>query len=305
MLTEFTPIVITAPQRSREWFEARLGNVTSSMVKVTMEFAKVTKAQLIKADHYFTLNNVAFADQIDILQKLREEYPFEYVMRAGIELPELASRANYRKGIVSERLSGVSMSENAYFSRPMKWGQDQEFFAKQLYKVRYGHRVEESPLFLHPEIMTGSSPDGLVIDRHTGELGNLESKSLEPYNHLYSIIMPEEVPKEYIPQIQHQMWLDGRGFCDFLGYDPRMKREEFVLFVQRVERDDFYIENVMIPNVVRFLDECDSDERRFYAILKKRQSMRTDSYWSPYTPIGPDEVASFSLADSQGDDSSL
>lgn len=292
-MTEFTPIIVTASQRSREWFEARLGNVTSSMVKVTMEYYAVTKTHLAKADAYFDLNQAAFMADIEVLQQLREKYPFEYCLRANVELQSAASRVNYRKGLVAERLSGVSMSENTYFSRAMKWGQDQEVFAKQLYRIRYGHRVEDSPLFLHPEIMTGSSPDGLVIDIETGELGNLESKSLEPHNHLYSIIMPEEVPETYIPQIQHQLWLTGRAWCDFLGYDPRMKREEFVLFVQRVERDDFYINEVMIPNVLRFLDECDVDERKFYAIYKKRQGMAKNTYWSPYTPITPEEVDQF------------
>lgn len=266
-MQEFTPIIVQAPQLSREWFEARLGNVTGSCVKFTRDYYAPTKTHMAKADEYFELNKLSF--DIETLQRLRDEYPTEYVLLSGIELQEKSTRLNYRRKLVAERLSGMSMDENMFVTPAMRWGQEQEKYAKKFYSLVHGHIVEESPYMMHPEMMCGASPDGLVVDIHTGELGNLEVKCLEPWNHLYKIIKEDDIPDDYFDQIQMQMWINNRDWCDFVGYDPRVK-EGLRLFVKRMQRDNFFIQEVLVPSITRFLAECDRDERRFYAIRKSR-----------------------------------
>lgn len=43
----------------------------------------------------------------------------------------------------------------------------------------------------------------------------------------------------------------GRKWLDFISYDPRQS-ERFQLYVQRIERDDEYINNVLLPGLHAF-----------------------------------------------------
>ena len=261
-----TPIIVNAPQLSREWFEARIGNVTGSKVSRTMDYKNPTITQMKMADEYYLLNNTVYTAE---WRERMQEYPWEYCLRAGVELLPNGTRETYKRQTVGERISKTSADEGMFVSKAMQWGQMQERFAKAQYKGITGNRLEDAPLMLHPQLLCGASPDGLVIDVQTGELGNLEAKCLEPWNHLYKIIKADAMPDEFIPQVQMQMWINGRDWCDFVGYDPRVQ-EGLRVFIKRVERDNFYIDEVLVPNIVRFLDECDADERQFYAIMKDR-----------------------------------
>lgn len=268
MTKRLTPTVVEAPQRSSEWFDARLGNVTASMVSATMDYYAVTKANINKAIEYYQLNKAAYSD--DWLEVMLNEHPTEFCLQAGVELRESAARMNYRRGLVAERITGMPAELAPFISKDMVWGQSLEPEARSMYQLLTKNRVQEAPLMLHPELLCGASPDGLVIDAQTGELGNLEIKCLRSANHLYKVIETGEVPEDYRDQIQMQMWIDGRDWCDFVAYDSRVK-EGLHIFIKRVEYDEFYVDNVMVPGITRFLDECDRDERKFYAIAKARR----------------------------------
>lgn len=267
MRQTFTPIAVQAPQRSSEWFQARLGNVTASNVSKTMEYYAVKKGDLNKAIEYYMLNKASFSD--DWTERMLNEYPVEFCLRAGVDLLESAARMNYKRGIVAERITGMPAELDPYVSKDMIWGQSQEPHARTLYELITKNRVQEAPLLLHPELMCGASPDGFVIDIETGELGTLEIKCLRSANHLYKVMDADKVPEEYIPQIQMQMWLTGRDWCDFVAYDSRVG-DGLHIMIKRVEYDEFYVDNVLVPSIERFLDECNRDERKFYAIRKHR-----------------------------------
>lgn len=76
----------------------------------------------------------------------------------------------------------------------------------------------------------GASPDSLI-----GDDGLLEIKTKLPHIQL-DVLDKNEVPSEHVPQIQGQLWISGREWCDFVSYWPGLP-----LFVRRVERDDAYI----------------------------------------------------------------
>jgi hypothetical protein len=59
----------------------------------------------------------------------------------------------------------------------------------------------------------------------------------------------------HLPQIQGGLWITGRRWWDFVSYDPRMP-ERFQLYVQRVERDQAYIDNLE-REVRKFLAEVE------------------------------------------------
>lgn len=279
MRQTFTPIVVQTYQRSPEWFSARLGNVTASNVTKTMDYYAVTKTNINKAIEYYQLNKGSFSDEWT--EKMLTEYPVEFCLRAGVELREQASRMNYRHGIVTERITKMPAELDPYQSKDMVWGTYLEPEARYMYQRKCGHKVQDAPLMLHPSLMCGASPDGLVIDTRTGELGTLEIKCLRSANHLYKVIETGEMPEDYRNQIQMQMWITGRDWCDFVAYDSRVK-EGLHLFVKRIEYDEFYVDNVMVPSIVRFLDECDREERKFYAIAKQRQERMKDKLGGIY-----------------------
>jgi len=52
-----------------------------------------------------------------------------------------------------------------------------------------------------------------------------------------AVLDAQEMPDIHIPQVQGYLFLTGRKWCDFLAYHPRFKP-----FLQRIYRDEFYIE---------------------------------------------------------------
>lgn len=264
------PIAVNAEQRSAQWFEARLGKVTGSQVMNTMSYMKssITKGKMAQAEQY---HREHFMDEV-ILERLRDEYPFEFLLKANLDLVESEARAGYRKSTVTERITGQPADPDPYITKAMQWGIMNEEIAKTMYQLRSENIVTDAPFMLHPELACGASPDGIVTDRKTGEIGNIEIKCLNSANHLYKIILTKSVPTEYLPQIQMQMWIDSADWCDFVGFDSRVK-EGLRLFIQRVERDDFYINYVLVPSIKRFLKECDADERQFIAIMLSKKTV--------------------------------
>jgi hypothetical protein len=257
------PIIVDAPQRSREWFKGRLGKVTGSKAEVVMSYKKPTKAQMAEADLLYSDRP---EENTAIIAKLRELYPIEYCLRAGVELPPNTDRTTYKRNLVAERLTGMESEPDMFTSYAMKWGTINEPLALALYQLKSRSIIAPAPLLLHPTLACGASPDSLVTDPATGLLGNVEVKCLETRNHLYEVIVLGKMPKKYIPQVQMQMWTNGRDFCDFVAYDSRLP-DGLKIFIIRVERDDFYIDEVLEPAVRRLLDEVDNDFKRFWAQL--------------------------------------
>ena len=89
--------------------------------------------------------------------------------------------------------------------------------------------------------------DGLI-----GKDGNAEIKCLKRINHT-QILLSDEVPQEYIDQIQGQMLVTGRGWCDFIAYHPGAYIEGYV---QRVERNEPFIKYLHF-RLKEFISELD------------------------------------------------
>jgi putative phage-type endonuclease len=177
------------------------------------------------------------------------------VMAFGVGGKELMARKNYRESLVGERLTGLPADPDQYVSYDMKWGIASEATARTIYQMTKKCIVEDAPFFEHPDLKCGVSPDGLVVDTATGELGLLEIKCPRSANHLFKAVLTQSVPKDYIPQIQMQLWLTDRAWCDFVSYDSRLP-QGLQLFIQRVQRDDDYIAQLEMQ-IKRFLKEID------------------------------------------------
>jgi hypothetical protein len=142
----------------------------------------------------------------------------------------------------------------------MKWGMAYEGTARLNYELKTGRKVEAAGFFEHETLKAGASPDGLV-----GTEGLLEIKCLKTSNHLYSMFIDHQYPEEFKPQVMMQLWVTGREWVDFVGYDPRLPRG-LDTFIQRVERDQDYID-MMEAEVVAFLEEVDRNVGYFLGLL--------------------------------------
>ena len=158
-----------------------------------------------------------------------------------------ASRANYLAQLVSERLTGEVAPS---FSSPaMEWGTEKEPEARAAYSAKTGEIVEETGFHKHPTLEAGASPDGLVSADGLVEIKCPNSATMIEY------LRTRQIPQKYILQMQWQMLCTGRGWCDFVAYDPRLG-ERLQLLIIRVERDPALIAEIE-SEVAQFLKELD------------------------------------------------
>ncbi len=151
-------------------------------------------------------------------------------MLATIKTGEAAARRDLRLQIVCERLTGQSQ-DDVFINKEMQRGIDREADARAAYEAATGLLVQPVGFIAHPELPTGASPDG--------EIGNftglVELKCPKSSTHL-SYLRSRTVPKDYLAQIQHQLWLTGAQWCDFASFDDRFP-PALQLFITRVTRD--------------------------------------------------------------------
>ena len=154
------------------------------------------------------------------------------------------TRVSYMYQLAAEILVGepATFFKNA----AMQWGTDCEPAARAAYEIKHDIEVVECAFIEHDEFV-GVSPDGLV-----GIDGLLEIKCPNTVTHL-KYYMAGTMPAEYLAQVQGQLWVSGRDWCDFVSYDPRV-RSEADYFELRVNRDDEYIKNLEVQ-CGTFIDE--------------------------------------------------
>lgn len=174
---------------------------------------------------------------------------FGDIMAKGRNGYEPAARKNYRAQLVSERLTGVK--DETYTSAAMQWGVDNEETARLRYELRTGNEPVECGFFTHDTLQAGASPDGLI-----GDDGLLEIKCPNSATHIETL-KKQAVPSQYKWQVQGQLWITGRQWCDFVSYDPRMPSNAQV-FITRVQRDDAAIKELE-GQITTFLREVEAE----------------------------------------------
>lgn len=169
---------------------------------------------------------------------------------ATIKSGESAARRDYRIEIVTERLTGQPTPEG-YVSPEMIWGREQEPFARLHYEDQTGILVREVGFAYLPNIPAGCSVDGMVEDE--GRFGLLGIKCPKSATHL-KWLQAGVVPPEHIPQANHELWITGAQFFDFVSFDPRMPGK-LRMFKVRLKRDEKQI-LAHEAAIMLFLAEC-------------------------------------------------
>lgn len=162
---------------------------------------------------------------------------------------EAAARRNYRAQLVIERLTGIPTE--SYSNAAMEWGVENEPVAKLAYEAETGNEVVDEFFCEHPVLLAGCSPDGLI-----GKDGLIETKCPNTATHMETLHRGD-IPPNYVPQVQGQLWITERKWCDFVSFDPRLPRNA-QLFIKRVERDEEYISE-LAEKVSAFLEEVQAE----------------------------------------------
>ena len=171
-----------------------------------------------------------------------------------------AARANLAARLVAERLTGAP--QDTFTNAAMDWGRDNEAAAREAYEFVQGVKVVEVGLYRHPVIAgTHASPDGLV-----GEDGLVEIKAPNTATHI-ATLRGAPIADRYVKQIQWQMAVIGKNWCDFVSYDPRMP-VEMQLHITRVNRDDELIAE-MEAAVSEFIAEVERDVAALTGIYRR------------------------------------
>lgn len=215
------------PQSTIDWLYSRVGKANSS------NFSKmITEPKLKKDKDSGNLSQTANSHIAEILSELANGEPYEFDCQA------------------------------------IRHGNLYEPVARQEYEFQYDVKVEEIGSTLlsknNPDLpnahLISTSVDGLV-----GDNGLIEIKC--PINNKRHLrcFLNKEVPKEHLPQIQGQLWITGREWCDFVSFNPFMLLDQSHLrmFVKRVKRDDDYI-GMLSGKVMRFVE----------VLIEKREELK-------------------------------
>lgn len=113
-----------------------------------------------------------------------------------------------------------------YTNKDMDRGNELEDQARSIYAFNTGNEVEKIG-FIEQDEFIGISPDGLVNDD-----GLVEIKCPNDLNYFKFLLNGEkEIDSKYIWQMQMQMLVSGRKWCDFVAYNPNF---ESSIFIHRV-----------------------------------------------------------------------
>lgn len=217
-------------QRSDEWRAARAGKLTASRFADAIAMTQVEPGDVYKSGP-----------------------------KKGQPKPRTstAAREKYMREIVFERLAAVPRHEVG--GRATQWGTDVESYAKEAVELETGLIIAPAEFVTHPRYdFIGASPDGLI-----GADGGYESKCpMDEAVHINTLLTG--MPSYHIGQVQGGMLVTGRQWWLFVSYDPRVP-DPFRLYTQRIERDNAYIDGVLLPGLLQFEAEVQAMIKRLQA----------------------------------------
>ena len=140
-------------------------------------------------------------------------------------------RARYMRQLAAETITEEPME--TYKNAKMERGKEHEPDLRARYAFDHDVNIEQVGFLRSNMIATGCSPDGLV-----GVDGMIEIKSSEP-DLLIELLDSGRAPTQHMPQIQGNLWITGRDWCDLVIGWPKLP-----LFTVRVKRDEPYMANL-------------------------------------------------------------
>jgi hypothetical protein len=186
---------------------------------------------------------------IEIFDKIEQNSPQWFEIRRGLPTTsqfkailakgEGKTRASYMRKLAAEIITGKPSEE---FKRPeLDRGHAMEAEARNFYSFLAD--VDPQLVGFVRNGQKGASPDAFI-----DENGLLEIKT-QRGDLLIETIDKGEFPAEHKAQVQGQLWVAEREYCDLIVYWPNMPP-----FIKRVYRDSMYIHKLS-QAVDQFNDE--------------------------------------------------
>lgn len=168
----------------------------------------------------------------------QQRSPEWYEARRGIITASNADKLltkTKRLSLANELIAEImtDYTNDSYVSSAMQWGIDHEDDAVFWYEFESGNTVEKLGFCVHDQYdFIGCSPDGLI-----GSEGLVEIKC--PSSKVHIEYLTEGIPKDYYAQVQLQMLVTERSWCDFVSFDPRLSID-YRGYIQRVTQDESF-----------------------------------------------------------------
>ena len=145
---------------------------------------------------------------------------------------KLIMRGKYMRQLAGEIITEEVME--TYSNDKMDRGKKHEPDLRARYQFDHDVNVDKIGFIkMNPSLYRiGCSPDGFV-----GEKGMVEFKSTEPHL-LIEILETGKVPN-HLPQVQGNLWITGRLWCDLVIGWPKLP-----LSITHITRDEGYIANL-------------------------------------------------------------
>lgn len=209
-------------QCTPEWYKARLGHITSSMVYNVM--LQPTKKAMAEGE---------------VFSETGKNYLYKVAAERNISKPYLEEQ-------FEEWLDRTNIE-----TRAMRYGTETEDMARSVYEfqcLNNGETMEQAGFVRHQSIpYYGDSPDGVVCDKDGTPIGCIEIKcpnsdTWMKYRDLFAQGKTlKGIEEKYYWQCQSHMFCLNVDWCDFVFFDKMM---EDALQVVRIERNDDDIEEM-------------------------------------------------------------
>ena len=177
--------------------------------------------------HRLRLGKVTASRMSDVLSKGRGKAPSK-------------TAETYMMELIAERLTGEA--KPFFENEAMRWGTETEPQARSMYEVNNNFVSVDEVAFIEHSEFVGVSPDGLI-----GEDGMLEIKCPTTITQIKRALT-YDYSEDYKAQIQMQLWVAQREWCDFVSFDPRIDCDASFL-QQRVYRDEEFIDNMKVVTI--------------------------------------------------------
>lgn len=210
-----TTILADLEQRSEEWYDARRGIVTASVVGRLVTYGPPDAISVACPTCEARPENPCVSKARKEPTAIKSVHPARTEHAAGrapvFSLADNETSRGLTMTLVAERLSGFT--EDIYTNGDMWRGTISEPFARDEY-ARHFAPVQQVGFMVRSEAdwTLGYSPDGLV-----GDDGLLEIKSPRAKTHVQTVLS-NEVPAYYMPQLQAGLLVSGRKWVDFVSY---------------------------------------------------------------------------------------
>ena len=210
---------IEVEQNTLDWHRWRLGNMTASSIAKIIGKGRAKDAVFTETGLKY-LRGVAYGRMVSDEVWLDDERSWMFVRRNGVE------------------------------TAATRWGHDNELMARFAYQKARDVKVTDGAMYRHGVLKhLTASPDGLV-----GDDGLVEIKC--PYGNdafmLYASTIFDAASLNagqayYYWQVQCQLEVTGRDWCDFVVYDPDIVGGLHIARIERVQDDiDTMLERVAI-----------------------------------------------------------